>query len=108
MTIGQAIGLCGSLAVFEPDPIYYDDQFARLLMALSNISRGSGRIGKAVRCSRAADRRDRSRERGVGAQRRSGRAEDIHSQRATVRGAKPPPRAYGLGLREIRCMGSGE
>ncbi|MSR06189.1 MAG: hypothetical protein EXR93_03840 [Gemmatimonadetes bacterium] len=38
MTIGQAIGLCGSLAVFEPDPIYYDDQFARLLLALSNIS----------------------------------------------------------------------
>jgi len=38
MTIGQSIGLCGSLAVFEPDPIYYDDQFARLLMALSNIS----------------------------------------------------------------------
>ena len=38
MTIGQAIGLCGSLAVFEPDPIYYDDQFARLLLALSSIS----------------------------------------------------------------------
>jgi len=38
MTIGQAIGLCGALAVFEPDPIYYDDQFARLLMALSSVS----------------------------------------------------------------------
>lgn len=38
MTIGQAIGLCGSLAVFEPDPVYYDDQFARLLLVLSSVS----------------------------------------------------------------------
>ncbi|MBI4421516.1 MAG: hypothetical protein HY560_11890, partial [Gemmatimonadetes bacterium] len=38
VTISQAIGLCGILAVFEPDPVYYDDQFARLLLALSDVS----------------------------------------------------------------------
>lgn len=38
MTIGQAVGLCGSLAVLEPDPVHYDEQFARLLLGLSQVS----------------------------------------------------------------------
>ncbi len=38
MTVSQAIGLCPSLALCEPDPVHYDEQFARLLLALSNVS----------------------------------------------------------------------
>lgn len=38
MTVSQAIGLCPFLALCEPDPVYYDEQFAQLLLALSNVS----------------------------------------------------------------------
>src|SRR6059036_1238061 len=38
MTVSQAIGLCPSLRLCEPDPVYYDEQFARLLAALSQVS----------------------------------------------------------------------
>src|SRR5437016_2307587 len=38
MTVSQAIGLCPSLRLCEPDPVYYDEQFARLLAALSDVS----------------------------------------------------------------------
>src|SRR5688572_15109830 len=38
MTVSQAIGLCPALLLCEPDPIYYDDQFARLLSALTEVS----------------------------------------------------------------------
>ena len=38
ITVSQAIGLCPSLTLCEPDPVYYDEQFARLLLALSNVS----------------------------------------------------------------------
>src|SRR5437016_6682429 len=38
MTVSQAIGLCPSLRLCEPDPVYYDEQFARLLAALSAVS----------------------------------------------------------------------
>lgn len=38
MTVSQAIGLCSSLAMLEPDPVYYDEQFTRLLLALENVS----------------------------------------------------------------------
>lgn len=38
MTVSQAIGLCPSLAMLEPDPVYYDERFTRLLLALENVS----------------------------------------------------------------------
>jgi hypothetical protein len=38
MTVSQAIGLCPVLALIEPDPVYYDEQFAQLLMRLENVS----------------------------------------------------------------------
>ncbi len=38
MTVSQAIGLCPSLWLCEPDPAYYDEQFARLLSALREVS----------------------------------------------------------------------
>ena len=38
MTVSQAIGLCHSLRLCEPDPVHYDEQFARLLAALSEVS----------------------------------------------------------------------
>src|SRR5881628_2326752 len=38
MTVSQAIGLCPSLRLCEPDPVYYDEQFARLLAALNEVS----------------------------------------------------------------------
>src|SRR5205807_2174926 len=38
MTVSQAIGLCSSLRLCEPDPVHYDEQFARLLAALSEVS----------------------------------------------------------------------
>src|SRR2546422_1479445 len=38
MTVSQAIGLCPSLRLCEPDPVHYDEQFARLLAALSEVS----------------------------------------------------------------------
>ena len=38
MTVSQAIGLCPTLTLREPDPVYYDEQFTKLLMALDNVS----------------------------------------------------------------------
>ncbi len=38
MTVSQAIGLCPTLRLFEPDPVHYDEQFARLLSALTEVS----------------------------------------------------------------------
>ncbi|HEX9692658.1 MAG TPA: DNA polymerase Y family protein [Gemmatimonadales bacterium] len=38
MTVSQAIGLCPALAVLEPDPVYYDEQFTHLLDALETVS----------------------------------------------------------------------
>jgi DNA polymerase-4/protein ImuB len=38
MTVSQAIGLCPTLRLCEPDPVHYDDCFARLLAALNEIS----------------------------------------------------------------------
>jgi DNA polymerase-4/protein ImuB len=38
MTVSQAIGLCSSLRLIEPDPVHYDDCFARLLAALNEVS----------------------------------------------------------------------
>src|SRR5439155_1319985 len=38
MTVSQAIGLCPSLRLCEPDPVYYDEQFARRLAALREVS----------------------------------------------------------------------
>src|SRR2546425_2077739 len=38
MTVSQAIGLCSSLRLIEPDPVHYDDCFARLLAVLNEVS----------------------------------------------------------------------
>jgi len=38
MTVSQAIGLCPTLRLIEPDPVHYDERFARLLAALNEIS----------------------------------------------------------------------
>lgn len=38
MTVSQAIGLCPTIALIEPDPVFYDDRFAGLLHALSGVS----------------------------------------------------------------------
>ncbi len=38
VTVSQAIGLCPPLVLVEPDPVWYDEQFARLLLALSQVS----------------------------------------------------------------------
>jgi DNA polymerase-4/protein ImuB len=38
LTISQAIGLCPTLRLCEPDPVHYDQQFAQLLAALSTVS----------------------------------------------------------------------
>src|SRR2546430_4946418 len=38
MTVSQAVGLCPALRLCEPDPVHYDEQFARLLAALSEVS----------------------------------------------------------------------
>ncbi|HEU5260673.1 MAG TPA: hypothetical protein VFU41_04510, partial [Gemmatimonadales bacterium] len=38
MTVSQAIGLCPALRLCEPDPVFYDEQFARLLSALTQVS----------------------------------------------------------------------
>src|SRR2546423_549499 len=39
MTVSQAIGLCPALKLCEPDPVHYDEQFARLVAALVTVSR---------------------------------------------------------------------
>jgi DNA polymerase-4/protein ImuB len=38
MTVSQAIGLCSSLRLIEPDPVHYDERFAHLLSALNEVS----------------------------------------------------------------------
>src|SRR5438477_10985118 len=38
MTVSQAIGLCPTLRLLEPDPVHYDEQFAQLLSALGEVS----------------------------------------------------------------------
>src|SRR5579864_5227381 len=38
MTISQSIGLCATLTLAEPDPISYDEQFARVLLQLRGVS----------------------------------------------------------------------
>jgi DNA polymerase-4/protein ImuB len=38
ITISQAVGLCPPLVLLEPDPVWYDEQFAHLLLALSHVS----------------------------------------------------------------------
>ena len=38
MTVSQAIGLCPTLRLLEPDPVHYDDCFARLLAVLNEVS----------------------------------------------------------------------
>jgi DNA polymerase-4/protein ImuB len=49
MTVSQAIGLCPTLRLIEPDPVHYDDCFARVLAALNEISPviESGELGLA-------------------------------------------------------------
>jgi len=49
MTVSQAIGLCPTLRLCEPDPVHYDNCFARLLSALNEISPviESGELGLA-------------------------------------------------------------
>src|SRR5437868_2126302 len=38
MTVSQAIGLSPTLRLLEPDPVHYDEQFAKLLSALTEVS----------------------------------------------------------------------
>ena len=38
MMVSQAIGVCPALMLCEADPVYYDDQFARLVAALTAVS----------------------------------------------------------------------
>ena len=38
MTVGQAVGLCPSIKLCKPDPVYYDEQFSNLLAALIKVS----------------------------------------------------------------------
>ncbi len=38
MTISQAIGLCPTLVLCEPDPVTYDERFAGLVAALGDVS----------------------------------------------------------------------
>ncbi|PYP44918.1 MAG: hypothetical protein DMD42_06815 [Gemmatimonadetes bacterium] len=38
MTVSQAIGLCPTLKLCEPDPVHYDEQFSRLVAALAQVS----------------------------------------------------------------------
>jgi len=38
MTVSQAIGVCPTLRLYEPDPVHYDERFARMLAALNEVS----------------------------------------------------------------------
>ena len=38
MTVSQAIGLCPTLRLIEPDPVHYDERFSQLLSRLSDVS----------------------------------------------------------------------
>src|SRR5258708_34713081 len=57
MTVSQAIGLCPILRLCEPDPVHYDNCFARLLAALNEIRPGieSGGLGPAHLCTDGLD-----------------------------------------------------
>src|SRR2546421_4572969 len=37
MTINQAIGLCGTLTLCGPHPVYYEERFSGLLLPVSQI-----------------------------------------------------------------------
>ncbi len=38
MTVSQAIGLCPTLRLIEPDPVHYDERFSSLLSSLNDVS----------------------------------------------------------------------
>src|SRR5947208_385717 len=38
MTVSQAIGLCPALRLCEPDPVHYDERFARVVAARARVS----------------------------------------------------------------------
>ena len=38
MTVSRAIGLCATLRLCEPDPVFYEEEFARLVAALGRVS----------------------------------------------------------------------
>ena len=38
MTVSQAIGLCPTLRIIEPDPVHYDERFSQLLSSLNDVS----------------------------------------------------------------------
>ncbi len=38
MTVSQAIGLCPTLTLLEADPVHYDEEFTRLILALETVS----------------------------------------------------------------------
>jgi DNA polymerase-4/protein ImuB len=38
MTVSQAIGLCPTLRLIEPDPVHYDERFANILAGLNEVS----------------------------------------------------------------------
>ncbi len=38
MTVNQAIGLCPTLTLYEPDPVFYDERFSHIIMELGNVS----------------------------------------------------------------------
>jgi len=38
MTVSQAIGLCATLHLIEPDPVHYDERFSSLLSSLNDVS----------------------------------------------------------------------
>jgi DNA polymerase-4/protein ImuB len=38
ITVSQAVGLCPPLVLLEPDPVWYDELFAHLLLELSHVS----------------------------------------------------------------------
>lgn len=38
MTVSQAVGLCPMLMLLEPDPVFYDERFSSILLALDKVS----------------------------------------------------------------------
>src|SRR6266511_1514344 len=52
MTVSQAIGLCPTLRLCEPDPVHYDERFTHLLAALNEVSPvvEPGKIVEAIAC----------------------------------------------------------
>jgi nucleotidyltransferase/DNA polymerase involved in DNA repair len=50
VTVSQAIGLCPPLVLLEPDPVWYDERFAALLLALHDVTpviEPSAELGRA-------------------------------------------------------------